>query len=131
MDHQVKKAPIRWWGRGLRVALIGMAILFGIAIVVPQFSAMRKRGPDAEVKGNVKDAATAQEAYFMDNNTYTSNVDSLKEIGYVQSSNVYITMEAATNTFIITGTMTEGCKPNTGTWSYNATTEKLTGTPCR
>jgi len=130
MDRQVKKAPIRWWGRCLWVALIGIAILMGIKIVAPNFYAMRKRSPDAEVKYNLKNAATYQEAYFVDHNTYTSNIDSLKEIGYVQSSNVYITMETATNTFIITGTMTEGCKPSTGTWSYISTTNAINGTPC-
>lgn len=129
MDRQVKKAPIRWWGRCLRVALIGMGILIGIAIVVPQFSAMRKRGPDAEVKFNLMNAATAQEAYFVDHDTYTSNVGNLT--GFNQSANVYITMEATTNTFVITGTMMESCKANTGTWSYNSTTEEITGTRCR
>ena len=128
MDRKVKKTPIRWWGRCLRVALIGMAILMGIAIVIPQFTPMRKRGPDAEVKANLKNAATAQEAHFVDYDTYTSNVGSLT--GFNQSANVYITMEATTNTFEITGTMTEGCKANTGTWSINSTTGAITGTPC-
>ena len=128
MDHQVKKAPIRWWRRCLRVALIGMAILMGIAIVIPQFSVMRKRGPDAEVKANLKNAAISQEAHFVDYDTYTSNVGSLT--GFNQSANVYITMEATTNTYVITGTMTEGCKANTGTWSYISTTGAINGTPC-
>ncbi len=128
MDCQVKKVPIRWWGRCLRVALIGMAILMGIAIVVPQFTPMRKRGPDSEVKANLKNASTSQEAYFMDHDTYTSNVGSLP--GFNQSANVYITMEATTNTYVITGTVTEGCKANTGTWSITSTTGAIHGTPC-
>jgi len=126
MDRKVKKVPIRWF----RVALIGITILMGIAIVIPQFTLMRKRGPDSEVKANLKIAATAQEAYFVDYDTYTSNIDSLKRVGYNQSANVYITMEATTNTYVITGTMTEGCKANTGTWSYNSTTGAINGTPC-
>ncbi len=128
MDRQVKKAPIRWWGRCLRVALIGMAILLGIAIVVPRFAVMRKRGPDAKVKSNLKNAATAQEAHFVGHDTYTSNVGSL--MGFNQSANVYITMEATTNTYVITGTMTEGCKANTGRWVIDSTTQAIDGTPC-
>ena len=128
MDHQVKKAPIRWWGRCVRVALIGMAILLGIAIVVPQFSVMRKRGPDAEVKANLRNAATAQEAYFVDHDTYTTNIGSLT--GFNQSSNVTMGDSVTENTFIIIGTVTKGCEPDTGIWAINSTTGDITGTPC-
>ena len=130
MIPEAIRAPIRWWGRCLRVALIGIAILMVIAIFAPHFSKFRKRGPDAEVKYNLKIARTAQEAYFVDHDTYTTNIGSLKRVGFNQSANVYITMEATTNTYVITGTMTEGCKANTGTWSYNSTTGAINGTPC-
>jgi len=49
-------------------------VMFGIVafaivnwIIAPQFSWMRKRGHDAEVKSNLRNAATSQEAYFVDN----------------------------------------------------------------
>ncbi len=129
MDRQVKKAPIRWWGRCLRVALIGMAILLVIAIVVPQFAEFNNRRPDDEVKSNLWSAATAQDAYFRDNGTYTNKIGNLK--WFNQSDNVNINMEANTTTYVITGTMTEGCKANTGTWSYISTTGAIDGTPCR
>jgi len=49
---------------------------------------MRRRGPDDLVKSYIRNAATAQEAYFEDNGDYTSNIDSLKWYGYNQSYNV-------------------------------------------
>jgi len=85
--------------------------------------------PDADVKSNLKNAATAQEAYFVDHDTYTTNIDSLT--GFNQSANVTITAEASANTFVITGKATERCKPDTGTWSINSTTGEITGTRCR
>ncbi len=128
MDCQVKKVPIRWWGRCLRVAFIGIAILIGSVILVAQYTPMRKRGPDSEVKANLKNAATAEETYYKDNGKYTAKIDSLR--GFNQSANVTITVEATTNTYVITGTMTEGCKANTGTWSITSTTAAINGTPC-
>jgi len=84
---------------------------------------------DSDVKSNLKNAATAQEAYFVDHDTYTSNIDSLKEVGYRQSYNVIMGASATTITFVITGTAT-GCEPDTGTWSINSTTGEIDGTPC-
>ena len=76
----------------------------------------------------IKTAAYAEEAYYKVNGTYTANIDSLT--GLIQSANVTITVEATATTFVITGTA-QGCKPHTGTWSFNSTTGKIDGTPCR
>ena len=50
------------------VAIIGILA----AIAIPQFSAYRSRGFNARVSADARNAATAQEAYFVDNNTYAS-----------------------------------------------------------
>src|SRR5256884_9181834 len=42
------------------VAIIGILA----AIAIPQFSAYRKRGYEAQVKSDLRNAATAEEAYF-------------------------------------------------------------------
>src|SRR5262245_65610607 len=42
------------------VAIIGILA----AIAIPQFSAYRKRGYEAQIKYDLRNAATAQEAYF-------------------------------------------------------------------
>ncbi len=93
-----------------------------------RFRPYRVRGYDSEVKSNLKNAAAAQESYFVDHDTYTSNIGSLT--GLNQSAIVNITIEATATTFIITGTATEPCKPDTGIWSFNSTTGDINGTPC-
>ena len=50
------------------VAIIGILA----AIAIPQFSAYRKRGFDGRAASDVRNAATAQEAYFVDNNKYNT-----------------------------------------------------------
>jgi len=72
----------------------------------------------------------AQEAYFVDHDTYTSNIDSLKGYGYVQSSNVTMGASASGIIFIITGAATEQCEPDTGAWYIFSTTGAIHGTPC-
>jgi len=48
------------------VAIIGILA----AIAIPQFSAYRSRAFNARVSADARNAATAQEGYFVDNNTY-------------------------------------------------------------
>ena len=111
--------------------LMILVIVVGIvaAIAIPQFAAYRKRSYDADVKVNLEIAAKAQAAYYRDNGTYTTNIDSLK--GFNQSSNVTISVEATATTYVNSGTATERCEPDTGTWSFNSTDGSISGTPCR
>jgi len=48
------------------IAIIGILA----AIAIPQFSAYRKRSYDSSAQADLRNAATAQEAYFVDNSTY-------------------------------------------------------------
>ena len=50
------------------VAIIGILA----AIAIPQFAEYRKRGFDGRAESDVRNAASAQEAYFVDNNKYNS-----------------------------------------------------------
>ena len=50
------------------VAIIGILA----AIAIPQFAAYRARGFHARAASDARNAATAQEAYFVDNNVYAS-----------------------------------------------------------
>src|SRR2546428_11837207 len=54
------------------VAIIGILA----AIAIPQFSAYRSRGFNARVAADARNAATAQEAYFVDNSTYATGARS-------------------------------------------------------
>ena len=125
------------WQRSkvLAVQVVATFAITSVIIIwtIPMFGVHYRSCPlchyDSTVKGNIKNAASAQEAHFVDYDTYTSNVGSL--VGFNQNANVNITMEATTTTFVITGTATERCKPDTGIWSFNSTTGKIDGTPCR
>ncbi len=119
------------WKRS-KVGAVNAVVLFGIGVVLtlPQTASMRRRGPDDWVKYSIRNAATAQESYFVDHETYTSNIDSLKGYGYLQSSNVIISAEATATTFIITGTVKKGCEAKTGVWFIDSTTGDINGTPC-
>jgi type IV pilus assembly protein PilA len=50
------------------IAIIGILA----AIAIPQFSAYRVRSFNAAANADLRNAATAQEAYYVDNGTYTN-----------------------------------------------------------
>jgi prepilin-type N-terminal cleavage/methylation domain-containing protein len=58
------------------VSIVG--ILASIAI--PQYAAYRARGFDSIVEAQVRNVATAQEAYFITNGTYASDVTALDNL---------------------------------------------------
>lgn len=67
------------------VAIIGILA----AIAIPQFSAYRKRGYEAQVKSDLRNAATAEEAYFAATqpSVYKSGaLSSGTPVGYNQSA---------------------------------------------
>ncbi len=107
------------------IAIIGILA----AIAIPQFAAYRRRGFDSDVKSNVKNASTAEEAYFVDKNTYTSTLGDLTSRGFKQSSDVTITPTGTTSTFVISGSHPTGCATG-GTWSFQSSSGLITGAPC-
>lgn len=109
------------------IAVIG--ILASIAI--PQFDSYRRKGFDADVQANARNMAISQEAYFVDNNTYTKNVSDLKNFGYVESSNVKADIPTGnTTTFKVTASVKNGCKASTGVATYDQSTGKITLVKC-
>jgi type IV pilus assembly protein PilA len=107
------------------IAIIGILA----AIAIPQFASYRRRGFDSDVKSNVKNAATAIEAYFVDRNTYNSALADLTARGFKKSTNVTVAVAGTTTTFLITGTATAGCGSG-GMWYIDSTTGLITGSPC-
>ncbi len=121
--------------KGKRYPAIFM-LLFTISVLVLNLPLVRqdfdpghRKTHDSLVKATLKNAATAQETYFVDNRTYTNKVSSLK--GFYQSANVNISASTTATTFVITGAVKEGCKENTGTWTFNSTDGSINGTPCQ
>jgi type IV pilus assembly protein PilA len=108
------------------VAIIGILA----AIAIPQFSAYRKRGYEAQVKSDLRNAATAEEAYFTQTFTYKSGTLAGSDPnfpGFNKSTPVTAGAVVGTNTFYITATHSN-CSTNT--WTFTSTTGAITGSAC-
>ena len=109
------------------IAIIGILA----AIAIPQFAAYRRRGFDSDAKSAVKNMATAQEAYFVDKNTYSDTTSGLTSRGLKQSTNIGLAAPAPSATaFVVSATVIAGCSSGTGTWTFASTTGLLTGSTC-
>jgi type IV pilus assembly protein PilA len=76
------------------IAIIGILA----AIAIPQFSAYRTRSFNSAAAADIRNAATAQEAYFVDNQDYAQNAATITgaTYGFYASDNVTLTVTAAT-----------------------------------
>ena len=74
------------------VAIIGILA----AIAIPQFSAYRAQGFNARASSDLRNLATAQEAYFAANASYTNVLDDLT--GFKQSPGVDVQVTSTTST---------------------------------
>ncbi|KPK92234.1 MAG: hypothetical protein AMJ94_05485 [Deltaproteobacteria bacterium SM23_61] len=87
------------------IAIIGILA----AIAIPQFTAYRQRGFNAAAQSDLRNAATAQEAYYTDNQSYTATADDLTNRGYTKTTNVTLTIAGAdTSTYQMTAKHTSG-----------------------
>ncbi len=104
------------------VAIIGILA----AIAIPQFAVYRQRGFDARAESDLRNAATAEEAYFSANQVYTTCADagtcSTALPGYKNSVGVNLAMNASTMSFTGTASHNNGSK----TWSYDSTSGGIT-----
>ena len=113
------------------IELIVVIAIVGIlaAIAIPQFAAYRRRGYDTDAKSNIKNATTAQEAYFTDKLTYSSALGDLAAWGFKQGAGINITVTGTQTTFTISGAVTL-CSSGTGDWSFASSTGVTTGVAC-
>ena len=83
------------------IAIIGILA----AIAIPQFGAYKKRSFNSAAQTDVRNIATAQEAYFVDETTYCQTLATITggTYGYYQSSNVTVTVSGDTSNYTITG----------------------------
>lgn len=107
------------------VAIIGILA----AIAIPQFAAYRKRGYEATLKTDLKNAATAEEAYFAQNRSYKGGaLASGTPAGYNQSADISsINAAVGTNTFLLTATHSN-CSGIS--WTFDNTSGVTTGQAC-
>src|SRR5262245_59383284 len=87
------------------VAIIGILA----AIAIPQFSAYRAQGFNGRASSDLRNLASAEEAYFAANASYTSTLTDLT--GFVQSPGVSVTVGGITSTsFTATSSHSSGDK---------------------
>lgn len=83
------------------IAIIGILA----AIAIPQFSAYRTRSYNSAAQADLRNAATAQEAYQVDNQTYSGTVANLvgATYGLFTSKNVTLTGGGGAASYVMTG----------------------------
>ena len=83
------------------IAIIGILA----AIAIPQFSAYRTRSYNSSAQADVRNLATAQEAYYVDWAEYANNYTFLSgtAYGFMQSGNVTVTVTGNATGYTITG----------------------------
>ena len=87
------------------IAIIGILA----AIAIPQFSSYRKRAFNSAAQSDLKNTATAQEAYYVDNQAYTTHGN----LTLNTSENVTLTASGDTDNYTITAYHSSGDKTYT------------------
>ncbi len=75
------------------IAIIGILA----AIAIPQFSAYRQRSYNASAEADLRNAATAQEAYFVDMQHYANTIGGLVGSTYGLYTSAGVTLGGATS----------------------------------
>ncbi len=103
------------------IAIIGILA----AIAIPQFSAYRTRSFNSAAAADIRNAATAQEAYFVDNQFYSTGQGDLvgATYGLYLSDNVTLSVTAATTSGY---TMTSSHSSGDATWTLSGPGGSLT-----
>lgn len=105
------------------IAIIGILA----AIAIPQFAAYRKRSFEATAKSDLRNAATAQEAYFVNANAYLSGAITTNLPGYNKSNDITMNAATGTGTFVLTATHANCAGVS---FTYDSTTGVPSSTAC-
>ena len=92
------------------IAIIGILA----AIAIPQFAAYRTRSFNAAAVADLRNAATAEEAYFVDTQTYTGTPTNLTgSYGLTTSQNVTLNASGSQSSYTLTAYHSRGDKTYT------------------
>ena len=110
------------------VAIIGILA----AIAIPQFSAYRKRGYEAQVKSDLRNGAVAEEAYFAQKSPtsfyYTGVLASGTPLGFNKTALVQTTgASPSADVFYLTATHAN-C--GTNVWTFSSGNGAISGAAC-
>jgi len=100
------------------IAIIGILA----AIAIPQFDSYRKRGYNSGAIWDVKNAATAQESYYVDYRAYTGTLNQLDGYGLSSTENVDLTLTANDESYTLVSYHSSGDKTYTLTGPGGALT---------
>jgi type IV pilus assembly protein PilA len=125
----IRKAREEREGGFTLIELLVVIIIIGIlaAIAIPVFLNQRKKGYDAQVKSDLRNAATAEETYLTDNPAgYSTAQSDLTTNGWNKSSTDTFTVATdAARGYCITGT-----NPNSSNfWLYDSSAGGLQTAP--
>jgi len=106
------------------IELLTVVAILGVlaAIAIPQFVLYRQHAFDGLAQGDLRNAVTAEEAYFSANGTYvscTSASDCQSKLhGYTKSdSGVQLAIDATTTTYVGTARHVQGAG---GVWKFDS-----------
>jgi type IV pilus assembly protein PilA len=106
------------------VAIIGILA----AIAIPQFSAYRKRGYEAQVKSDLRNGAVAEEAYFAQSSTYKAGtMTNTLTPGFNATTGVTVIAAVSGNAFTLTA---QHLNCSTNVWTYSSSAGQITGNAC-
>ena len=116
------------------IELLVVIIIIGIlaAIAIPVFLNQRKKGWEAAVTADLRNAATAEETVLTSSNAYTQNIDALQSVGFKYSDGKNYSGGTALITAVATGGLTYclSAVANGGTTFYYSSPGGFSATGC-
>ncbi len=97
------------------VAIIGILA----AIAIPQFAIYRQKGFDARAQSDLRNAATAEEAYYATNSAYVDSTNCSGLPGCEVSKGVNLAMVADNTKYTFSGTASHD-NGSGKTWTYKS-----------